>query len=479
MFRIFLSSVQNEFAEERDAVAAYIRGDALLRKHFAIFRFEELPSLDRLPDDVYLDEVDRSDIYLGLFGIEYGLGGPEGESATEREFDRATEKGLTRLIFVKGSADLDRDPRMRALIRKAQEELVRRRFNGAPDLTPQLYASLVGYLEERGVISSLPLDEAAHPEASMAEISAERVRAFLERARAARGYSVDPAVPAQDALTHMGMLDHGRPSNAALLLFGVDPQERFPAAETKCLRYHGTEVRKPIPSYQLYQGTLFEQVDQATDFVLSKLDRSVGTRDHGPEASRTYEIPVPVVQEAIVNAITHRDYTSSAGVQVHLFADRIEVMNPGALPHDITLAELRVPHTSHPRYHSIATAMYLAKYIEKAGTGTLEMIAGCRDAGLPEPDFREQGDHFVLTIWRDWLTEAFIETLGINDRQKQGLRLLHREGRVRSAKYQKLTGASRQTASRDLDELVTKGVLRRVGAGRGTHYERAREMPQK
>jgi len=50
--------------------------------------------------------------------------------------------------------------------------------------------------------------------------------------------------------------------------------------------------------------------------------------------------------------------------------------------------DLRRPHASHPRYPLIAEALYLTHYIEKAGTGTLDMIAGCRKAGLPEPEFR-------------------------------------------------------------------------------------------
>ena len=56
---------------------------------------------------------------------------------------------------------------------------------------------------------------------------------------------------------------------------------------------------------------------------------------------------------------------------------------------------------------------------EKAGTGTTDMIADCRVAGIPEPEFRQDGPHFVITVWRDWLTEAAMEELGLNERQKK------------------------------------------------------------
>lgn len=151
------------------------------------------------------------------------------------------------------------------------------------------------------------------------------------------------------------------------------------------MHFHGAEVRKPIPSYQIYKGTVFDLVDQSVDFVISKIARSVGTHEQGPEAPVQYELPRDVVVEAIVNAVAHRDYASNASVQLMLFADRLEVWNPGELPPTLTLHKLRVPHASIPRNHLIADPLFLARFIGKAGSGTLDIIARCREAGLPEP----------------------------------------------------------------------------------------------
>jgi len=85
-----------------------------------------------------------------LFGFDYGAEDTRGLSPTEREFDRATEKGKHRLIFVKGTDGKGRHPKMAALIRKAGSQLIRRRFLGIPDLTAAVYASLVEYLEQTG-----------------------------------------------------------------------------------------------------------------------------------------------------------------------------------------------------------------------------------------------------------------------------------------------------------------------------------------
>lgn len=229
-------------------------------------------------------------------------------------------------------------------------------------------------------------------------------------ARRARGFPLAEDTSPQDVLEHLHLLRQGLPTHAALLLFGIAPQRFLIASEIKCAHFHGTEVRKPIPSYQVYKGTVFELVDQAVDFVLSKINLAVGTRAESTQAPVAYEIPPEVVREAIVNAVAHRDYTSSGSVQVMLFSDRLEVWNPGTLPPSLTLAQLRQPHGSVPGNPLLAEPLYLTKYIERMGTGTGDMIELCRKAGLPEPEFKLT-DGFVTTLRRQ-PEQAFVTVGG-------------------------------------------------------------------
>ena len=103
--------------------------------------------------------------------------------------------------------------------------------------------------------------------------------------------------------------------------------------------------------------------------------------------------------EAIVNAVAHRDYTDSSSVQVMLFQDRLDVMNSGRLPPPLTVEKLRGAHESLPGNPLLAQSMYLRGYIERMGTGTVDMIRRCAKAGLPEPEFVARGN-FVTTIRR-------------------------------------------------------------------------------
>ena len=321
--RVFISSVQGEFAEERAALRDYVHDDVLMRRFFDVFLFEDTPASDRRPDDLYLDEVDRADIYVGLFGSDYGSQDDEGISPTEREFDHATAVGSHRLIFVKGGGDYARHPKMRALIGEAQAGLIRKRFNMTAELVAGLYAALVEYLMVKDLIRWGPFDAAPCAKATVNDLDFEWIARFTRTACRARQFPLAEETPVPQLLEHLNLLNEGRLTNAAVLLFGKSPQRFLISSEVRCAHFHGTEVAKPIPSYQVYKGDAFALVDQAVDFVLSKIYRSIGTRAEGVRAPRTYEIPVEVVTEAIVNAVVHRDYTDNGSVQVMLFADRL------------------------------------------------------------------------------------------------------------------------------------------------------------
>jgi len=473
---IFISGVQKELQAERRAVKAFVAGDPLLRRYFTAFLFEDLPASNRKTDDVYLAEVDRCAVYVGLFGQEYGFEDDEGVSPTDCEFDRATAHSKPRLIFVKGAEDRDRHPKMRELIRKAGNQLIRRRFGSIPELTTALYASLVDHLERTGLLRTRPFDAAACPGATLADLSEDKLLWFLARARRERQFALAENTPPAEALAHLNLLDAGQPTHAAVLLFGRQPQRFLITSEVKCMHFHGAEVRKPIPSYQIYKGTVFDLVDQTVDFAMSKITRAVGTRAKGSEAPVEYELPRDAVAEAIVNAVAHRDYASNASVQVMLFSDRLEVWNPGELPPPLTMELLRAPHASLPHNPLLADPLFLARYIDKAGTGTLDMIALCREAGLPEPEFRQDGGMFVQTIWRDWLTETIIEEMGLNERQRRGLAYLKENQQITNADYQRVVGCPSRTATRDLGILVEKGVVEPRGKGRGAVYQFLRKQ---
>ncbi|HPZ03376.1 MAG TPA: ATP-binding protein, partial [Bacteroidales bacterium] len=397
--KVFISSVQSEFALERKALAEYIRADSLLGKFFDPFIFEELPAVDLTAPNLYLKEVGRCNIYLGLIGAKYGYRDSEGVSPTEREYNKATQLQKTRLIFLTYHEPVQREQEVNAFIKKIEKEVVRSRFIGLSSLLQNVYHSLIRYLEENRFIQLGPFDAQINSDASLEDIDEEKVISFVRLAKSRRGFPLDEDSPILKILHHLNLSQDERLTNAALLLFGKNPQRFFPTATTKCAVFHGFTKTKPIPSYKIISGDIFEQINQAVEFVMSQLDFRIGTRSQSNIAPGSYEIPREVVTEGIVNAIVHRNYANNASVEVILYKDRLEISNPGSLPLGWTTERLKQLHNSVPHNPFIAHPMYLAGYIEQLGTGTEEMVQRMKDHGLPEPKFIQELD-FRTIIYR-------------------------------------------------------------------------------
>ena len=187
-YRIFISSVQREFAKERKALAEYLRKDAILGRFFEVFLFEEVPAQERKADGVYLAEVDDCDIYLGIFGHTYGNVDSRGVSATEREYRRAAARHKYRICFVDKSAG-ETDPRQAAFISRVNDDVVRKGFVGYDDLRTAVYAALAKHLEDKGLINVLPFDAAKTAGVTIKDLSVAKIRDFIRTAREKRQFS--------------------------------------------------------------------------------------------------------------------------------------------------------------------------------------------------------------------------------------------------------------------------------------------------
>ncbi len=339
----------------------------------------------------------------------------------------------------------------------------------------EIYASLVKSLEERGALRTTPFDDTVCSRATIDDIDPDKIDSFIEQAEAKGRLNIKGDRSVEAVLSNFNLLRDGKPTNAAILLFGKNPNSFFSNIQLHCFHFFGTEKKKPIASQQPYEGRLSDIIDQAEEFVLGKIDRRVGVRSEGTQAPVEFEVPREVISEAIVNAVVHRDYNSNGFVQVFVFADRIEVWNPGELPSSLTPELLKLPHASLPRNPLIAEPLFRTQYIEKAGTGTTDMISDCVNAGLPEPGFEQRGPHFVVTIWRDWLTDKIISQLNLNKKQEQTIVYLKTNIKITNAQYQQEFSVAKRTASSDLAKLQKSGVIEKVGTtGKGVFYHLAK-----
>ena len=306
-------------------------------------------------------------------------------------------------------------------------------------------------------------DEQICEDASLDDIEEDKVRWFLKEARKERGLNLSEDVPIEEALLKLKLLRNGELTNAALLLFFKEPT--FLQSEVKCIRFSGNEPIKPYIDFQTLEGTVFDLIDKAEDFVLRNIRKSIRLVSGRVQREERYEYPPDAIREAIVNAVAHRDYETPSKVQVRIFDDRIVVWSPGTLPNEITIEDLRREHISVPRNPLLFKQLSWVKYVEDVGGGTLDMISQCREWGIPEPLFEHAAGAFVVTFRLPPAVED-LERLGLNERQLKAMDYVIKKGSISNKEHTSLNSISRKTATIDLTQLVTKGLLVKVGKGK-------------
>ncbi len=255
------------------------------------------------------------------------------------------------------------------------------------------------YMTSRGIT----WDQSTMPDATIDEdIDPAIIRRFLLAARTERRWEVPERTSAGQVLRQLGLIQDGKLTVAAVLLFGRNPQRLLTQAMVRCARFKGTtEVH--FLDMKVIQGNIIEQVEEAMAFIRRNI--RMGAEIKGLRREEKWEYPLEGLREAVVNAICHRDYADTANVQIRIFDDRLEVWNPGDLPEGMTVEDLRRPHESKPRNKLIANAFFLIKYIEQFGTGIQRILDDCHFHQTPEPDFQVHG-HTFRTIFIPRLVET-------------------------------------------------------------------------
>ena len=266
---------------------------------------------------------------------------------------------------------------------------------------------------------------------------------------------------------------------AGVLLFAREPQKLVKNSFIECFRYQGN-TRSVIVDNKQLEGNMASLVDQGEAFV--KMHTRLAYKFDGFKRINIQEYPYKAVREAIVNAVCHRDYLLQNNVSIHIFDDRIEVISPGSIPNNLTLKE--VQGKSNPRNFAIFELFKQIGYVERAGSGLKRMHEEMIMHGLDKPRFEANKAFFTVTFPgpKDKIldlvqpsNEVDLRTLGLNERQIKTLGLAFNENQVMTNdKYRKLFGVSRQTASRDLAELVKQDMLKEEGGSKYVYYKAKR-----
>ncbi len=307
---------------------------------------------------------------------------------------------------------------------------------------------------------------------SLEDINEDKVRWFLKEARHRRGLDINENDLVEEILLRLKLLKAGKPTNGSVLLFGKDPQWRFVQSEVKCIRFKGVGVTGEMIDLKTVDGDMFNQLIEAEKFIFNNIALSAWIEDGKIQRQERWEYPPKAIREVLANAICHRDYETTSNVQVRIFDDRMEFWNPGGLPEGWTVETLKQANESIPRNPSIAKQFFRVKYVEEVGTGTNKIIEWCIGWGLPEPAFEFTGTSLVATLWKSKLDDTYLDTLGLNERQRRAIIYIKEHKKITSKEYAELFSITDRTARNDLKSLLDKKILIQRGTSkRLTYYE--------
>ncbi|PIS35959.1 MAG: transcriptional regulator [Nitrospirae bacterium CG08_land_8_20_14_0_20_52_24] len=257
----------------------------------------------------------------------------------------------------------------------------------------------------------------------------------------------------------------GRLTYAALILFGTREAlgRRLGQAEI-VFEYRSNEVPGPAADRREFRQGFFPVLDE-----LWKLINLRNDLQHFQQGLFIWDVPTfneRAVREAVLNAVSHRDYRSSGSVFVRQFPRRIEIVSPGGFPAGITREN--VLWQQNPRNRRIAEVLGKCGLVERAGQGFDLIYRECIRQSKPLPDFTHTDDHSV------WLT------LHGEIQDPEFLRFLEQIGQERTASFTTEDFLAIDLVHREqpipdileprIQHLLEQGVIERVGRGRGVRH---------
>lgn len=393
-----------------------------------------------------------------LFGIEEN---PEGFDDFRRELLNRFTPPITQLDWVRLPCTLHNgQPGHVAVLRVEKSDQIHSLLNNGTwtrmDASNRMLSAteIAELAYQRGVRSAV----ADTVPVKLALLETDTWRTFV----AARGLR-SGTFPEQ--LQRIGLADEAdgevRPTRAAVLLFADEPGSLLAAHDTRAdIRVMVYDGKQPVPGAtpnlrkpaKTVRGPLVHQIDAAVKLVLDELASGLTLAGSGFKAKHVY--PERVVKEAIVNAVIHRDYRLNRDIFVRIFDDRIEVESPGLFPGRITADNIDKAGSKarNPLIAQNLREFPVAPNID-AGEGVKMMFSEMAAAKLYPPQYRQSSDAAVESVT---VTLLNLERPSVWNEVDDWI---DRNGPIGNANLREITGWDTLTASRQLRNWVSQGLL--------------------
>ena len=304
------------------------------------------------------------------------------------------------------------------------------------------------------------------PDATVADLDLELAESFLRETPVG-------GRPVLEALDYYGLIERDardwRVTNAALLIFARRPALRWhPRAGLRVFRVAGTEMEygrdRNVTQIGRADPPLALAISEIRELARHQIRRT--ERLTGLHFKDTPEYPDFAWQEALVNAVAHRDYEiQGRETEIWFFEDRLEVSSPGELLPPVTVDRLREGRNAHvTRNPMLVRVLADTEIMRDEGEGIVRVFREMTDSFLHEPQFASESGLFTITLFNkpvyetanpDW--RRVVRELPIADDQERVL--VARPDGFTHEDYQKLNAVGEQEARDRISDLLDKGIV--------------------
>lgn len=334
----------------------------------------------------------------------------------------------------------------------------------------------------------------------VSELDTELVSGFLRRERAASP-RVFAGLTDDDALLTMGVTGKDsdgivRPTLAGLMALGRHPQKHFPRANVTFAAFPGSSKEELAEDGARFldSRTVIGPISVMVAETLVAIRRNMKTSSYIEGGSRrdVSEYPEVAIREAVANALMHRDYSPeglASQVQVNMYVDRIEIVNPGGLYGTVTVDNIGKYGASSSRNQYLSRILESSPYpegypekgyvVENKGTGFAQIQAALKEHGMDPAEPEDSLSLFVVTIRKKQARKSAVvasASITLESRMEHELEaimdVVRSKGTISTSEASAMLEVSTATAYRRIKELIDTGMLESAGKqGRSARYK--------
>ncbi len=250
-----------------------------------------------------------------------------------------------------------------------------------------------------------------------------------------------------------------RPRNFAILLFGRTVQRFIPGAFATFSSYPGTDRSVPHAERHELAGNLVEQAHRLAGLLEQQVSTAFDKTDSAAPNARKY--PVRALQEAMINALAHRDYSLADATRITVFDDRIEMLSPGPLPVGVDPDHFRAGRVA-PKWRNQSLAWFFSRLqlAQAEGQGIPTILRSMRQEGCPPPVFETNEAHVVCILPAHPRHTELLAAMARNRRKTRLLEVITLLG-ARGTPFESLSQALPEVSRNELRVLLRE--LRNAG----------------